>query len=115
MYTREQYLKDSGREGWVAHRKYYAQFVNLTKKPYVEAVIRWVGKDRLLKSTDEHLNDIPLHVWDRMPVPPGSFELAKKLGSWISKGDVVCIAKEACRQYLDKEKERTVVNSDDNK
>ncbi len=46
-----------------AHRAYYAQYVT---PEAVRGVVSYVGAERILASTDEHMNDIPLRLWDSM-------------------------------------------------
>jgi hypothetical protein len=57
MFTRKDYMNNI-----CTHEEFYAQFINSSVKSYVEDVI---GLNQILKSTDEHLNDIPLVLWDR--------------------------------------------------
>lgn len=83
------------------HRRYYAQFVT----PQVKAlVLRYIGKERLLKSTDPHFNDIPLKVWDAMHTPKWPFPIKAKMdaaGDWITMAGATCILKEAARQIVE--------------
>jgi hypothetical protein len=91
-FTRKQYM-----ERECTHREYYAQFVTDTTRGMVA---RLIGVERLRESTDEHLNDIPLQHWDRLPItlPRGSMQAA---GDWLSLAGKVCILKEAARQLLE--------------
>jgi len=57
--TREEYMQDSSN----LHHQYYLQFATPEAK---NIVLRSIGKDALLKSKDEHLNDIKLHKWDSL-------------------------------------------------
>ena len=59
MITRKQYMD---RE--FTFREYYGQF---SSEHVVAAVASYIGVERLLASTDEHLNDIPLRIWDNAP------------------------------------------------
>jgi len=95
LITRKEYL-DRSREPGV-FRAYYAQFVGDFERAEVSRVI---GLERIAKSDDEHLNDIPLYLWDRCCV---SFTMASKMreaGDYRTKAGTVCIAKEAARQLL---------------
>ena len=98
MMTRKEYISASREEAHAAHRRYYGQFVN---QRTINAVVRAIGSDRLLASTDPHFNDIPLAQWDRLV---GSLPLAASLrdaGDYLTLGGGVCIAKEAARQYVE--------------
>lgn len=96
------------------HRQYYAQFVTEGVKRYVASAI---GTERLLASKDEHLNDIPLHLWDRLePAIRGMClsrmgdieghtskdQYGRRMIGW-SLCDSGCIAKEAARQIIEEE------------
>ena len=61
MYTEKNYL-----DGDCTHGQFYAQFVTPEHKL---KVIQHVGLSTLLASTDEHLNDIPLKIWDQIKAP----------------------------------------------
>ena len=82
-YTRKQYMS-----GEVTFQQYYGQFVTQQTKNTVTSNI---SVNRLLASTDEHLNDIPLIEWDRMHGLLGGNSLC----------ETVCIAKEAARQIIE--------------
>lgn len=112
MIKRKDYL-----DGKYTHREYYDQFVN---NEVVGRVLQHFGIDRLLASTDEHLNDIPIREWDRLAgfvwqrhggqeiavvkprtnldVLPIDYELLKAAGDGISNSTLVCIYKEAAKQ-----------------
>ncbi len=94
-YTRKQYLDKE-----CSHREYYAQFVT---PGVVDRIVRRLGADRLLASQDEHLNDIPLHIWDDIPAPMGSGQAMRALGDYPTLAGAVCINKEAARQFIAKE------------
>jgi hypothetical protein len=103
IYTRQQYMADSYKEGMVAHRRYFGQFVTPRT---IRRVVQAIGADRIMASTDEHMNDIPLHLWDRLvPGLPGSHRL-KEAGDFYSLAGGVCLAKEAARQWLEQKKEQ---------
>ncbi|RWP84719.1 MAG: hypothetical protein EOR11_19865 [Mesorhizobium sp.] len=59
MITRKEYMADST----ALHHAYYMQFATPATK---RLVLSYIGKDRILASTDEHLNDITLAMWDRI-------------------------------------------------
>lgn len=81
------------------HEEYYAQFVDNEVK---EMVLRVIGKDRIVKSTDkEAMNDIPLRRWDSIffPTYPTSMgDMYRATGDFPTTANLVCIAKEAARQ-----------------
>ena len=50
-------------DGKCTHHEYYSQFVTDDIK---QLVINSIGKEAIQRSTDPHLNDIPLVKWDRL-------------------------------------------------
>lgn len=99
MKTRKQYMAKE-----CTHREYYGQFVT---KETIARVVRHIGKDRLLKSADEHLNDIPLELWDMLPLFSSQFKWFEEAGDWVSLSSQVCVNKEAARQFIEREKAGT--------
>jgi hypothetical protein len=91
-YTRNDYLKNR-----CTHRQYYAQFVTEEMK---SRLVRYLGLDTLLESKDEHLNDIPLRMWDLFIAGPLAIPL-KSVGDCSTMAGNVCIAKEAARQIIE--------------
>jgi hypothetical protein len=93
--------------GKFSHDEYYGQFVTNSGKKYVQKVI---GLKRLLKSTDPHMNDIPLADWDRLSMHLGCLntklfkeaeECSCKPGVYCwSPASNVCIAKATARAIL---------------
>jgi hypothetical protein len=57
-FTRKEYMN---RE--VSHDDYMAQFVN---DEVINYVLRGIGREAILRSTDEFFNDIPLAKWDAL-------------------------------------------------
>ena len=94
MFTRKDYVFDKK----CTHREYYAQFVTDKTK---EAVLDCWG-EKLFKSKDEHLNDLPLDTWDRMYLP--FKDIYDVVGDYHTLGNKVCIAKEAARQIIEARK-----------
>jgi len=105
-------MNGSGTEN---HRKYYSQFVNEQVK---NEVLRYIGKEALLNSKDEHLNDIPMKKWDSMSgfafsptngdilmkptsIVPIEYKLLKEAGEGVSCATLVCIYKEAGKQIIE--------------
>jgi hypothetical protein len=98
IYTRAEYMKDSQTDGPAAYRRYFGQFVTDGTKT---RVLQSIGLERLMTSTDPHLNDIPLVLWDRLtPGLPGSAGFAKA-GDYYTLSNGVCLAKEAARQIIE--------------
>jgi len=104
-YTRKDYLDNK-----CTHREYYAQFVNDSVMARVGSKI---GVDRILNSTDEHLNDIPVKDWDDLGgfafrgnimtwrpsnIEPIDITLLREAMDGVSPAGLVCIYKEAARQ-----------------
>jgi len=88
-FTRKQYLNNE-----CTHRQYYAQFVTEGTKLRVK---RMVGETKIIESTEEHLNDIPLHIWD-MVGTAGVSEKMRECGDYLTLAGANCINKEAARQ-----------------
>lgn len=100
LYTRAEYLNDCGavEDQRSNHRKFYAQFVN---EATVSAVAKAIGPSRLMASTDPHFNDIPLKDWDDVaPWLPREINF-KDVGDYPTQAGLVCLAKEAARQYVE--------------
>ena len=93
--TRSEYMETSQEPG--AFRRYYGQYVTGKIK---NIVLHSIGKCDLLKSKDEHLNDIHLRRWDRMhaSLPVETVKQLRDNGDSFSLGSSVCIFKEAARQ-----------------
>ena len=100
------------RAGYMAKRatfaEYYGQFVTPGLRA---AVVRLIGEQQLLASTDEHLNDIPLAHWDMLhglvQICCGR-KLAEANGnSGVSLSDCVCVAKQAARDWIDEHRRQT--------
>ena len=93
MYTRKQYMNKE-----VSHDDYYSQFGTHV----IDLVVNQIGKDRILKSTDKNMNDIPLAEWDglQMMITCSVGNLFATLnGNRLSLSDCVCIAKSAARLF----------------
>ncbi len=117
MITRKEYMtKPEGRTPWhkanvaermqyrredrARHREYYGQFVT---DGFIKSVAGQIGRARLLTSTDEHLNDIPLRAWDHVYI---GHHILRQIGEangtgCYSPSDCVCVAKEAARQFIE--------------
>jgi len=111
MKTRQQYLA-----GEISHHDYYSQFIT---DEMIEQVKQNIGIERLMASTDEHLNDIPLKEWDALSgtvfmrerlidKPKISHEFhektkeAKEAGEGISPSTLVCVYKAIARNLINK-------------
>lgn len=96
MNTRKDYLDKK-----CTHSEYYSQFVTAGIK---NAVRTRFGVERLVKSTDKHLNDIPLKQWDGLGYACRGFETGSKMkeaGDYLTAAGIVCILKEAARQIIE--------------
>jgi hypothetical protein len=92
-----------------AHRAYYAQYVDEDVKA---RVLRHIGLDALLRSRDEHLNDIPLKCWDtfvemRM-IPKSVADKLRENGDYLTLATGVCVMKEAARQIIEEQQSKEV-------
>lgn len=94
MKTRKEYL-----DGEVTHRDYYAQFVNAQTIAYV---VQRIGGEAIDQSTDPHMNDIPLRMWDMLA--PFLVVRFRDAGDLDSLSGRVCVAKEAARQYKERQR-----------
>ena len=81
-----------------AHRRYYGQFVD---QRTIDYVVRAIGADRLLASTDPHFNDIPLLEWDNLVFRLPLAASLRDAGDYMTLGNGVCIAKEAARRFVE--------------
>ena len=102
MITRKQYMDKEA-----THREYYGQFV--TPK-YAKAIAERIGVDRLIASKDPHLNDIPLREWDLLWVPIETKSKLKECDDIWSNSALVCISKEAARQYIESLTDREIAS-----
>ena len=105
MFTRVQYLNKE-----CTHREYWAQFVTPSMKAMV---LSNMTLERLQRSTDPHLNDIPLAQWDQMrnatfhmlnlvkwrEIHYPEYKDTHSIG-W-STSDNTCLLKEAARQLVE--------------
>jgi hypothetical protein len=101
MITRKQYMNNEA-----THAEYYGQFDCPELRNAIEGSI---GLKRLLKSEDEHLNDIPLHQWDGFSFAfkrsPAARQITEangytKPGLCYSLSDVVCVTKAIARRMI---------------
>lgn len=95
----EQYTGIDPAADMALHRKYYAQFVSEGVR---DSVGRAIGVDRIMASTDPHLNDIPLKAWDALHCwiawLCGEYAKHNCISMTWALSDSVCVAKEAARQ-----------------
>lgn len=103
MISRKEYMEASWEDGQKAYTEYYEQFSALPIH-WIKTLPSWqriVEKAR--KSTDEHLNDVPLKEWDNLMPTPIPYELAnlvRSCGDYITAAGWVCIAKCAVLKYI---------------
>jgi hypothetical protein len=103
--TRQEYMNANkltdgaydGSKGHDVHSAYFAQFVNQT---VTNTVLDRIGKERLLASRDVHLNDVPLKLWDDLPMTRHIEEKAREFGDNTSLSTKVCVYKTAARLWL---------------
>jgi len=87
LITRKQYM-----DGAASHDEYFQQFATDAGRAWVLSAI---GKQRLMQSTDQHFNDIPLELWDMFPYTPRA--LMRQAGDYPTLAGAVCIAKAIAR------------------
>ena len=92
MKSRADYMSNA-----CTHREYYGQFIT---PAILKRVEQHIGLDRIKRSTDEHMNDIPLSLWDGMSGSIGAIiqQGIKAAGDTLSLSSCVCVAKEAAKQ-----------------
>jgi len=105
LFTRHDYMHGNLGDkelAWASHRRFYAQFVN---DRTIDYVVRWIGGDALLASNDPYLNDVrTLARWDNCA--RGGMPTAIKfsdVGDYPTLGGLVCVAKEAARQWIERQ------------
>lgn len=107
-YTRKDYM-DGLKEldGKARHNLYYSQFVT---RSVVENVLRVISVREIMKSADEHFNDIPLRTWDNLGLPAKSSNLIARANVFtyrqltapgLSQADQVCVNKQVARIIKD--------------
>jgi hypothetical protein len=99
--TRAEYLERSGgneNERIIAHREYYAQFVDDSIRAMVT---RRPGLSRLVGSRDRSFDDIDIKLWEGFVLGEKVHTLLKERGDYMTANSKVCILKEAARQVVD--------------
>jgi hypothetical protein len=98
-WTREQYIPEGNNRPECSHSEYYGQFVD---EAVIDRVIDHFTKEVILASNHKvHFNDIPLEHWDELGL---SIETMKKVeinGEYLTLSTMVCINKEAARQFVE--------------
>jgi len=95
MHTRKDYLNNL-----CTFREYYSQFVDQSVK---NKVAQYIGVSRIVASTDEHLNDIPLKEWDILSISSHIGNKMRECGDFPTLAGNVCIHKEAARQLQEEQ------------
>jgi len=100
--TRSQYLA-----GECTYNEYYSQFVT---ESLIKYVVKCIGSEKIINSTDEHFNDIPLQYWDRLIgfnyTNGGAFKEANNQTQLrYTLSDNVCLTKHAARIYKERNKQ----------
>ena len=90
MITRKQYMA-----GDCTHAEYYAQFINESVK---DRVLKYIGLDAIKRSTDEHMNDIPLQQWDSIGITRHTGDQFSACGDYPTLAGSVCLYKTAAKQ-----------------
>jgi hypothetical protein len=85
MFTRKDYLNNT-----CSHSEYYRQFITDNT---IKIVKQYLFKE-IKKSKDKHFNDIPLKIWDTIPLCCKSLT---PCGDYLTLAGKVCILKEAGR------------------
>ena len=103
--TRKEYTDTytNSDDGTKLHRQFYGQFVTDRVREYV---LKTIGLSAIMKSTDEHFNDIPLRIWDSMKRENATIsKLMKDIGKdFFTLSCQVCTLKEAARQIKESQK-----------
>ena len=91
------------------HREYYAQFID---DAYINEIVWRIGAERLRTSRNKDgcFNDIPLALWDSCPWPRNHRAHMKLCGDFPATFPV-CEAKEAARQWYEREIEQRIAAS----
>lgn len=86
-YSRKDYMS-----GICTHKEYYGQFFS---EGLCNAIVNRIGPEKILNSTNPHLNDIPLALWDKLADLVKSYteKHFRAVNSCMSLSDCVCIAK----------------------
>lgn len=90
------------------HREYFGQYVT---KNIQNTVVSFIGPEAILKSTDIHMNDIPLKKWDDVTKIIDSDSLRARVradGGTLPLAFLVCIAKEAAKQFVENENKKDI-------
>lgn len=79
------------------HRAYYGQFVT---DEVTNLVLRTIGREALMNSTDRSFSDIQLRRWGGMVslLPASVPAQMRQCGDYLTLAGGVCILKEAARQ-----------------
>lgn len=95
MMTRKEYMSNYAKN----HRQYFADFVTPS---VIKMVKQRIGLKRILSSTDEHFNNIPLKEWDSLYdyFKPHIAKINKEKGNKHTTcySDNTCMLKEAAKQ-----------------
>ena len=105
--TAREYMAGDGRDS-ALHQAYTAQFVT---EDVIRMVVNGIGIKALAASTDPHLNDIPLKLWDRLGLAGDAATMIGLSNSFtyaagtratiVSLSDQVCVNKAAGRIIKD--------------
>ena len=85
-------------DGELTHSQYYGEIADVLGRKKLESIVPCVSVSLLRDSlaADEHLNNIPLQLWDRLDPMVRSMSARAGFPSW-SLSDTVCVMKEVAR------------------
>lgn len=90
MITRKQYMN-----GDFTHAEYYSQFIS---DAIIARVLLRIGADMINDSTDEHMNDIPIHLWDSIGISKKTGDHFRDCGDYPTLAGSVSLYKTAAKQ-----------------
>lgn len=94
MFTRKNYLEKK-----CTHSQYYNQFLNENLENYIAD---YIGKEAILKSNFENFSDIELTKFEVCHTA-GVNQKMRELGDYLTLSGVVCINKQACKNWKNRQ------------
>ncbi len=97
MFTRKDYLSNK-----CTRHEYYMQFAASNLK---NILFMHIGEDRIKASKDASFNDIPLKLWDNLPmINYTTAEKMREAGDYPTLAGKVCIYKAIAEEVRDEDK-----------